>query len=322
MYSHFIINKGITSILSGVTRKYSLSKYIELGAMSSSRITRARRNGELLESNAKRMKVTVVDSEKTEKDVAVASDSTLVDITEELLSLERNLAIELGKIKFPLPIEYVYSPLEYAFDTHAMYVKKYCTTVKRILFLGMNPGPWGMSQTGVPFGEINMVRNWLQISGAVGKPAREQPDRKVTGFECPRTEISGKRLWGLFKELCGNPEKFFQHAYVHNYCPIALMNKKGCNITPAEMKGAYQQTMHNACDKALANVIRLLNVEIVIGIGGYAEKRAQLVAKSSKLPVKILCLPHPSPRAANNTNWSEKATKKLTEFGLLECFTS
>ena len=239
MYSHFLINKGITSILSGVTRKYSLSKYIELGVMSSSRVTRARLNGKPLESDAKRRKVTVADSEKTENDVAVARDSTLVDITEELLSLERDLAVELGKIKFPLPIEYVYSPLEYAFDTHAMYVKKYCTNIKRILFLGMNPGPWGMSQTGVPFGEINMVRNWLKISGAVGKPANEQPDRKVTGFECTRTEISGKRLWGLFKELCGTPEKFFRDAYVHNYCPIALMNKKGCNITPAEMKAIF-----------------------------------------------------------------------------------
>ncbi|KAG6800946.1 single-strand selective monofunctional uracil DNA glycosylase [Apis mellifera caucasica] len=186
----------------------------------------------------------------------------------------------------------------------------------------MNPGPWGMSQTGVPFGEISMVRDWLKICGPVGKPVKEQPNRKVTGFQCNRSEISGKRLWSLFQKLCGSPEKFFQQAYIHNYCPIALMKKNGCNITPAEIKGSEIQTLHSSCDKALLDIIKIIKAEIVIGIGGYAEKRAQFVIQSSKLPIKVLCLPHPSPRAVNNKNWSEKATKKLSEFGLLERFIS
>lgn len=205
--------------------------------MSKSRKTKAKcDDSESIEVKSKRIKVSVEDDKEIESTVAVASDVTVVDISEELLSLERNLAMELGKITFRLPVQYVYSPLEYAFDIHAIYVKKYCSAIKRILFLGMNPGPWGMSQTGVPFGEISMVRDWLKICGRVGKPVKEQPDRKVTGFQCTRSEISGKRLWGLFKELCGNPEKFFEHAYLHNYCPIALMDSKGRNITPAEIK--------------------------------------------------------------------------------------
>ncbi|XP_076299726.1 single-strand-selective monofunctional uracil-DNA glycosylase isoform X2 [Lasioglossum baleicum] len=290
--------------------------------MSKSRKTKTRRDSESLDVNAKRIKISEEDDKDTEDCVASTTGTALVDISEELLSLERNLTTELGKFTFRLPIEYVYSPLEYAFNIHSMYVKKYCSTTKKILFLGMNPGPWGMSQTGVPFGEINMVRDWLKICGPVGKPAKEQPDRKVTGFQCTRSEVSGKRLWGLFKELCGNPENFFEHAYIHNYCPIAFMDKKGRNITPSEIKGAEIAKVHSACDKVLADIIRLLKVEILIGIGIYAEKRSQLVVQSHKLPIKILCLPHPSPRAANNKNWSEKATKKLSEFGLLECFTS
>ena len=270
--------------------------------------------------NCKKMKMSDENNGEISNKVIVESDTAHEDIAEQLLSLEKKLVNEVGKISFNLPVAYVYSPLEYAFNIHTLYVKKYCNTPKKILFLGMNPGPWGMSQTGVPFGEINMVKNWLKISGPVGKPAREQENRKVTGFECKRSEVSGKRLWGLFKELCGTPEKFFKHAYVHNYCPIALMDKKGCNITPAEMKGKEQLTLHSDCDKTLADIIKLLKAEIVIGIGGYAEKRAQLVVKSHNLHVQILCLPHPSPRAANNKNWNEKATKKLTEFGLLQYF--
>ncbi|KAK9309416.1 hypothetical protein QLX08_000903 [Tetragonisca angustula] len=289
--------------------------------MASSRKVKARRDSDSVDINPKRMKLEDKDNVEEENDSIITSDVSLENVSQQLLSLEQNLAIEVGKITFHSPVEYVYNPLEYAFNIHTMYVEKYCKTVKKILFLGMNPGPWGMVQTGVPFGEINMVRDWLKISGPVGKPAKEQPSRKVTGFQCTRSEVSGKRLWGLFQELCKSPEKLFKHAYIHNYCPIALMNKKGCNITPAELKAPEVQTLHAACDKALAKTISILKVEIVIGIGGYAEKRAQLVVQSSKLPVKVLCLPHPSPRAVNNKNWSEKATQKLSEFGLLECFT-
>ncbi|XP_043254981.1 single-strand selective monofunctional uracil DNA glycosylase [Colletes gigas] len=288
--------------------------------MSKSRKSKTRRGSEQIDVNVKRIKMSVNDDSDTENESK--SEETLVDISEQLLSLESNLASELRKIKFGLPVKYVYSPLEYAYDTHKMYVKAYCCTAKKILFLGMNPGPWGMSQTGVPFGEIKMVRDWLKICGPVGKPDKEQPDRKITGFQCTRTEISGKRLWGLFQKLCGKPEKFFEHAYLHNYCPIALMDTKGRNITPAEIKGPEQINLQSSCDNALADAIRLLKVEILIGIGGYAEKRALRVVQSHNLHVKVLCLPHPSPRAVNNKNWDEKAESKLREFGLLECFTS
>lgn len=204
--------------------------------MSGLRNVKKRRLDDSEDVNCKKMKVSDENNAEISIKVVVESDTAHEDIAEQLLSLEKKLVNETGKISFNLPVAYVYSPLEYAFNIHTLYVQKYCNTPKKILFLGMNPGPWGMSQTGVPFGEIDMVKNWLKISGPVGKPAREQENRKVTGFECKRSEVSGKRLWGLFKELCGTPEKFFEHAYVHNYCPIALMDKKGCNITPAEMK--------------------------------------------------------------------------------------
>lgn len=205
--------------------------------MSNSRKTK-RRDSDSIDVNFKRIKLSNEDNTEAENN-KILNDALLGNISEQVLSVERDLVIELGKITFHSPIEYVYSPLEYAFNIHTMYVQKYCNTIKKILFLGMNPGPWGMSQTGVPFGEISMVRDWLKICGPVGKPVKEQPNRKVTGFQCNRSEISGKRLWGLFQKLCGSPEKFFQQAYIHNYCPIALMKKNGCNITPAEIKAVF-----------------------------------------------------------------------------------
>ncbi|KYQ55673.1 Single-strand selective monofunctional uracil DNA glycosylase [Trachymyrmex zeteki] len=279
------------------------------------------------------------DSSTEENGTAVGHTSTIsAFISDRLLSIEQELCTKLQDITFPPSIQYIYNPLEYAFETHAMYVHKYCTGIKKILFIGMNPGPWGMSQTGVPFGEINMVRDWLKISGPVGKPSKEHPERKVIGFQCTRSEISGQRLWGLFRDLCGNPENFFRYAYIHNYCPLAFMDGRARNITPADKEikaifillysfllmlnysGEGQRILHEACDKSLLDIIQLLKVEIVVGIGNYAEKRAQIAVQTGGLPVQVMVLRHPSPRVVGNQNWNETAKQRLNELELLKYF--
>ncbi|KAK0164390.1 hypothetical protein PV328_003026 [Microctonus aethiopoides] len=158
------------------------------------------------------------------------------DIPNQLIALEYELTKRIELIKFGPPVEYVYSPIEYALSVHLNFLNKYCRGTKNILFLGMNPGPWGMSQTGIPFGEINSVVNWLKLSGYIGKPQKEQNDRKITGFNCKRSEISGRRFWNFFKSICGNPDNFFKYSFIRNYCPVALMDASGRNITPAELK--------------------------------------------------------------------------------------
>ncbi|XP_047369512.1 single-strand selective monofunctional uracil DNA glycosylase [Vespa velutina] len=248
--------------------------------------------------------------------------SVQLPVPEKLLLIEQELCQRLQTINFPSNVAYVYNPIIYAFEVHAMYVQTYCNGPKKILFLGMNPGPWGMSQTGVPFGEISMVRDWLKLHGFIGKPPREQPDRKVTGFDCKRSEISGKRLWGLFKEMCGSPQNLFKHSYIHNYCPIALMDRKGRNITPAELKGEEQKLIHELCDQALSKIIKLLDIKIIVGIGRFAEKRAQTVVNADNLSAQVLWITHPSPRSVGNQNWDQKTKQRLHDLGLAEYFTN
>ena len=166
------------------------------------------------------------------------------NIPESLLAIECKLTENIHEIEFGPPIEYMYNPIKYAFEVHSEYVHKYCRTSKKLLFLGMNAGPWGMSQTGVPFGEINAVTKWLQLSGFIGKPVREHPARKVTGFACKRSEVSGRRFWNLIENVCGTPDKFFRHSFLHNYCPIALMDAAGRNITPADLKAINTYILH------------------------------------------------------------------------------
>ncbi len=112
-----------------------------------------------------------------------------------LWKISRRLRDEVEELHFALPVSHVYNPLVYAEEPHRRYLERYGGSPKEVLFLGMNPGPWGMAQTGVPFGEVSLVGRWLGIDGVVGKPAREHPKRPVTGFSCSRSEVSGRRVW-------------------------------------------------------------------------------------------------------------------------------
>ena len=133
---------------------------------------------------------------------------------ERLLRIERSLSRELRRLSFGAPVTHVYDPLEYAWRPHAAFVRRYVRGRLRVVFLGMNPGPFGMAQTGVPFGEVAAVRGWLGIEAPVARPAREHPKRPIEGFACARSEVSGARVWGAIAAHYEQPERFFADAFV------------------------------------------------------------------------------------------------------------
>jgi len=64
--------------------------------------------------------------------------------------IECRLNIELKSINFwSSHVSTVYNPIEYAADLHCNYLRKFLKGPKSVLFIGMNPGPYGMVQTGV-----------------------------------------------------------------------------------------------------------------------------------------------------------------------------
>ena len=178
-------------------------------------------------------------------------------------AIESTLAARLSALPASKKVTHVYNPLDYARAPHLKYLRKYVDGPKKVLFLGMNPGPWGMMQTGVPFGEVSAVRDWMGIEAEVEKPAGEHPKRPVTGFACPRREVSGERLWRLIKELCGGrAEDFFRHCVVHNHCPLGYLASSGKNVTPVDMAKAEREELLRMCDEALAETIALLETEV------------------------------------------------------------
>jgi len=232
-----------------------------------------------------------------------------------LIKAADTLRKELRGLTFPDLVHTTYNPLEYAWDRHCDYLKQCGSAKKKVLFLGMNPGPYGMAQTGVPFGEIPHVRDWIGISGPVEKPDPEHKKRPVTGFECERSEVSGRRLWGLFAELFGTSEKFFADHFVANFCPLVWMKDTGANITPDKLPKDCMAPVEEACLKHLRKVVEILEPEHLVGVGAFAEKQLSLVADDSHKLGKML---HPSPASpAANRDFQGTAERQLRELGLL-----
>ncbi|MFW5642827.1 MAG: uracil-DNA glycosylase family protein [Alkalispirochaeta sp.] len=187
---------------------------------------------------------------------------------------------ELADWKPQEPVIGVYNPLTYAAAPWKRYIQGFGATPKRVVFLGMNPGPWGMAQTGVPFGEVTAVREWLGIDEPVAQPEWVHPKRPIQGFQCTRSEVSGRRLWGLFRDRFGTAERFFEDHIVINYCPLVFMGESGRNITPDRLRRDEREYLFGVCDRFLADTIAALRPRYAVGIGAFARDRLDAVTEA------------------------------------------
>jgi single-strand selective monofunctional uracil DNA glycosylase len=238
-------------------------------------------------------------------------------LADQLLAAERRLTRELAAFEFPAPITHVYNPLVYARRPHAAFLRRYARSGVRALYLGMNPGPYGMSQTGVPFGEVSIVRDWLGIEERVDVPEPEHPKRPIQGFGCTRSEVSGSRLWGAIRDAHEKPERFFRVGFLANYCPLVFMEASGRNFTPDKLPAGVRDPLFEVCDRHLRKTVELVQPEWVIGIGKFAEKRALAALGESERRIGSVLHPSPASPAANQ-GWAGKARNQLRELGVCE----
>ena len=235
---------------------------------------------------------------------------------EPLLAAAREMSRCLATRQFAAPVRTVYAPLDYAWCGYRAYVESWAPRHAAVLFLGMNPGPFGMAQTGVPFGEVGAARDWLGLDCAVRTPAAEHPKRPIQGFACPRSEISGARLWGLFRDRFGTPEAFFRDHFVVNYCPLMFVEASGRNRTPDKLPAAERTPLLALCDRHLLAVVEHLRPRWLIGIGAFAMRAAQRAVRplpDRRRPRSVQIL-HPSPASpAANRGWTQAATAALID---------
>lgn len=235
--------------------------------------------------------------------------------SKQLILAARKLAAQVESLKFKPPVSHVYNPLDYAWSAHEQYLKKFGGGKKHVVFLGMNPGPFGMVQTGIPFGEIAAVRDWLGISAKIRKPELCNPKRPVYGFDCIKSEVSGRRLWGVFKDRFKTPENFFEDHFVTNYCPLAFVELSGRNVTPDKLPSLEKNPLLKICDAHLRRVLEILEPDWLIGIGGFATEQGREAADGMKIQIGQILHPSPASPAANR-GWAEAVTKQLRNLGI------
>ncbi|MCG3189480.1 MAG: hypothetical protein LKCHEGNO_01861 [Burkholderiaceae bacterium] len=244
-------------------------------------------------------------------------------VARQLLNAARELSRSLATLRFAPPVAHVYDPLQYAWAPYAAYVRRYGATRKRVVLLGMNPGPFGMMQTGVPFGEVAAVRDWMGLTGRVERPAHEHPKRPIEGFDCVRSEVSGRRLWGWAALRFGPAQAFFADWFVINYCPLVFLEASGRNLTPDKLPAGQRRAVQLACDRHLAAALAALQPQWAIGIGGFAERclrelvQGDAVDSAFARQLKVAQILHPSPASpAANRGWSEAVDRTLAALGV------
>lgn len=237
-----------------------------------------------------------------------------MEIAQQVVKASRQLRDDVASLNFASPVTHVYNPLKYAWRAHEEYLQRMNPRGPHVLLLGMNPGPWGMAQTGVPFGQVAAVRDWLKITAPIGKPSPEHPKRPIQGYDCARSEVSGERLWGLMQQHFGTPAKFFRKHFVLNYCPLVFMEEGGRNRTPDKLPAEERAALTKLCDAHLAKFLSITEPEWLVGVGRYAEQCLKRVAPEHGNITAIL---HPSPASpAANRGWAEKVVEQLEEVGV------
>lgn len=242
--------------------------------------------------------------------------TTKTSTGKKVIAAARKLAKEVDALSFSEPVTHVYNPLIYAWKAHEEYLSRVGDNT-RVVFLGMNPGPWGMAQTGVPFGEIAAARDWIGIDVPVKRPKNEHPKRPVEGFRCERSEVSGRRLWGLFQERLPKPQDFFDRHFVTNYCPLVFMEESARNRTPDKLPAEERKPLDEACDRHLEKVLEVMQPEFAVGVGAYAEACLKRVLATGCCDAQLSRILHPSPASpAANKDWAGTATRQLKEAGI------
>lgn len=239
-----------------------------------------------------------------------------------VLKITTRLRDRASKICFEHKVGWYYNPLDYAWPVHRAYKESLCNPSGRALLVGMNPGPWGMGQTGVPFGDPQIVGDWMGLGKdfVIKKPASERDSRPVNGFDSERREGSGQRLYGFLKECFGNLKNFFEANFVISYCPLLMFTPEAKNLTPPNLLKKEKKKIYSICDPYLKDMINIYSPEVLVGIGKFATERLREVSPSDG--DDIFRIPHPSPANPEATRnggsyWRSRVKKVLTEANLI-----
>jgi single-strand selective monofunctional uracil DNA glycosylase len=210
-------------------------------------------------------------------------------------------------------VAHVTNPLDYAWELHEQFITKWAGCGAKTLLLGMNPGPYGMAQTGVPFGATKMATDVLGMEPVeLQTPSGAHPKRPIQGLSMERQEVSGTRFWTFMVEHFGSIESTFSNIFVVNHCPLLILGETGRNITPVDIPKSIINPILDLCDQHLKSVVDIMGIERIVGVGNYAKKRAKTIVP--ELDIDAMWHPSPASPLANRNggaDWRANVASKL-----------
>jgi len=224
-----------------------------------------------------------------------------------LTAIAHNLSQQLNPLKFTGAVHTIYNPLAYAWQQHQTFLERFDPGDRPVMFLGMNPGPFGMAQTGVPFSDPSIAQQLFGIDCDFTAPTVQHPKRPIMGKLSTRKEGSGGRLWRWVVDYFGDIDNFTNQVLIWNYCPLCFLNQNGANLTPDKLIKKDQEKLYKKCDLALRAVAENKKVRTVVALGRFAEERSKIALNGTD--TQIIYLLHPSPANPRaNREWPQLAT--------------
>lgn len=236
-------------------------------------------------------------------------------------TLTRSVADRTDGLRFDAKVAWTYNPLQYAWKVHEAYLERFGTGPKDAIFLGMNPGPWGMAQTGIPFSDTTIAGDWMGLRGIpIGRPENEDPERPILGWDLDREEGSGQRLYGYVRERFGSVDAFFENHFTLNYLPLVMFSEEGKNLPPSRLLKSDREDVFAACDPYLKGMLDYYEPRVAVGVGKFALRRLEACLEARD--VRIVDIPHPSPASPIATrdggrHWIRLVDETLEDAGIL-----
>jgi single-strand selective monofunctional uracil DNA glycosylase len=144
----------------------------------------------------------------------------------------------------------VLDPGRYGERWHHRFRRCYPVGPRPLLVFGLNPGPYGMAQTGVPFTdlkrlEFHLPRLWRELLAArepVALPGLAPPSLRP--FLTRTFESSSVRVYKFLERAFGSAEQAFRRVAFVNPCPLLFIDRAtGENRTPADLPRAAPRLM-------------------------------------------------------------------------------
>jgi single-strand selective monofunctional uracil DNA glycosylase len=207
----------------------------------------------------------------------------------------------------------IWNPGLYAASWHALFRKEYPASAGCILVFGLNPGPYGMAQTGIPFTDLKRLREHLprlakglerrgcSLAGVGLAPRSLRPYLSRT------FESSAVRVYRFLSRGWGSAEDGWRSVVVANPCSLLFMDAAGENRTPADLVGAVSRRtgslvaarrLRERCNAlrrlAAREAVRVLSPRGVVLLGKDAQRAMQTGIAPLLGPDSILGWEHPA----------------------------